>query len=557
MLLKNRLFHKIRYTCFLIGFIFFIPLLKGAPVDSLTAKTAAANFYTRNYNVKSPSASLVYTEKSPEGEAEYYIYNMYPDSGFVIISADDAAHPIIGYSSEGYYNPGIRPPEFVFWMQHYKKQIAYIRLHNISATPDIQNEWNAYKNNLPFKSSKSVAGSVAPLVNTLWAQAPYFNANCPITVVDGKDSNDVAGCIATAMGQIMKYWAYPPHGLGASSYNDSPYGTLAANYDTTHYDWSAMPLDVIKSNAPIAALMYDCGVSVNMLYTLDNSGSFMIRGDAPICSQTAFVNYFGYNPSSIQGLYMSGYSYNDWVSLLENELNNKRPFLYAGSGDQGSHAWVCDGYNTNGDFHMNWGWTGNQDGYYSLTAMNPAGIPLNEGQEALIGIEPAPAVADFSANPVIVWAGDTVRFTDNSFGPVPITAWQWSFSGASNTSSVLQNPMAIYSTPGTYNVSETVTSSQGSGTSTHQNYIIVLNNNTVNVYPTLNNGTFTVQLHDASLATSNIEFSLYNIVGQKVYTTTLTQYITPLTVSVPHGMYFFRAFDASGKPVSTGKLMMK
>lgn len=544
------MYHNIKYAC-LIGCFLLAAFTRAAPVDSATAKTAAANFYAQRFGIKSPKLSLAYMEMSAEGQPEYYIYTISP-KGFVIIAADDAAHPIIGYSSESYYSPAHLSPNFTFWMKRYKTQIAGIRQHNLKATSDIADEWNACKNNAPLKRAVKSGNSINPLLTTVWAQAPYFNSTCP--------GGCVAGCVATAMGQIMKYWAYPPHGVGSSSYTDAPYGMLSANYDTTHYYWSEMPARVVQKNAPVATLMYDCGISVNMNYIDSSSSSYMIVSDNPpsgISAESAFVNYFGYNGSTIQGLYMSDYSGSEWISLLENELNNKRPFQYAGSGDQGGHSWVCDGYDANNYFHMNWGWAGYEDGYFNLSSLNPDNVPLSEDEEALIGIQPAPAVADFNGSPLIVWAGDTVHFTDNSFGTSAIKTWQWSFQGATTSGSTEQNPIAIYPTPGSYFVSETVTSGQGTGTSAKLHYVLVLQNNTVNVYPTLSDGTFTAQLHDGSLAGSNIRFSLYSILGQKVYTTVLTQYRTSITVNVPHGIYIFRAFDASGKPVSTGKMMIQ
>jgi PKD repeat protein len=367
----------------------------------------------------------------------------------------------------------------------------------------------------------------------------------------------VAGCVATAMGQIMKYWNYPPHGIGSSSYMDSPFGTLYADFDSTQYDWSQMPLNVTRTNSSVATLMYDCGVGVQMAYSDTSSGSYIITGDDPVCAQSAFVQYFGYSGASIQGLYRQNYSDNDWTTLLEDELNNKRPFLYAGSGNQGSHAWVCDGYDATGYFHMNWGWAGYEDGYFSLDALNPDNIPLNSDEEALIGIGPSPAVADFNGNNLVIRAGDSVKFIDNSMGYVPLTSWNWSFNGTEAIYSTAQNPVVIYNEIGTFNVSETVTGSEGSNTLTRNSYITVLENNPVNVYPTLNDGTFTIQLHDPSLATSNLEFALYDMLGRKIYATALVQYSTQITLNVPHGMYFFRAFDISGKSVSTGKLAIK
>lgn len=557
MMRRGFLYNIIRFAGLFTGCLFLINSIKAAPIDSVVAKIVATNFYTQTYSIKNPIAKLVYTEQSAGGEPEYYIYAMWPnvaksgphEQGFVIVSGDDAAHPIIGYSPEGYYNLVHTPSNFVFWMQHYKKQIASIRQLKLKASADIKNEWTAYKNNLPLTNVKKAAGAVLPLITTVWDQSPYYNSYCP--------DQCVAGCVATAMGQIMKYWTYPPHGIGTSEYTDNPYGTLSAIYDTTHYNWAAMPARVTRNNPSVATLMYDCGVSVNMEYTAYNSGSFMINADDPTSAESAFVKYFGYNGSTIQGLYMDNYSGSEWIALLENELNNKRPLQYAGSGDSGAHSWVCDGYNASNYFHMNWGWSGYYDGYYSLSALNPDVYAFNSGEEALIGIQPAPAIADFSANPIVVRAGDTVHFTDNSFAPTPLTAWQWTFPGAINTSSSIQNPTAVYGSPGSYTVSETVTSSEGSGTTTQQDYIIVLANNTVNVYPTLSNGTFNIQLHDASLEGSNIEFSVYNAIGQKIYTTTLVHYITTVSITVPGGIYFFRAFDSSGKPVDAGKLFIQ
>jgi hypothetical protein len=539
-----------------VGFICFITNTNGAPVDSITAKTVAANFYAQKYNVTGLNLTLAYSEWSSQNEAEYYIYNISPGKGFVIVSADDAAHPVIGYSNEGCFphsqftihNSQLISPEFVFWMQHYKKQIEYIRLHSLQASPEIQDEWNSYKNNLALKSPKKVMQNVSPLLQTEWAQSPYFNAYCP--------DNCVAGCVATAMGQVMKYWAYPPHGMGMHTYTDGGFGNLTANFDTTHYNWAAMPDIVSSSNPSVAILMYDCGVGVDMRYTSNSSGSFVITGDSAVCAQTAFVQYFGYYGASIQGLYQINYSGEDWLNLLENELTNNRPLLYVGEGNQGGHAWVCDGDEAGGNFHMNWGWAGYEDGYYTLNSLNPDNIPLDSDEEALIGIEPAVAIADFKANPLFVWAGDTVTFFDNSFGPVPIISWQWTLPGSSAPGSTSQNPEVIYNTPGIYNVTETVTTSEGTNALTRFNYITVLQNNEVNVYPTLNNGSFTVQLHDAALAGSNLTFCLYDIAGRKIFTTTLTQYITPLTVVVRKGVYMFRAYDASEKPVATGKVVI-
>ncbi len=559
MVFGSPLLFGTRYVI-MLAFTVCSSLIYGGPVSPVVAERVAINGYSHIFAVKPGEIKLTYTEYSDRGAAEYYVFNIAEHNsiqndkryGFIIISAEDAVEPIIGYSDEGRFILPIHSPEFAYWMLRYKRQIDFFRKYKISASPEISEEWSEYKNNvLNFRYIHRATGNLNPLVKTVWSQSPTpFNSFCP--------GGCPAGCVATAMAQIMKYWQYPPHGIDSNSYSWSPYGKLNAYFDTTRYDWSAMPLWVNNKNNSIATLLYQCGVSVDMQYTQSSSGSYMINADNPISAQSAFVKYFGYNGSAIQGLYRSNYSTSEWINLLKTELNAGRPVEYAGAGKDGGHSWVCDGYDSIDYFHMNWGWGGSYDGYYNLNNLTPDGIPLDSNEELLIGIEPAPAEACFTGAPLIIRAGDTVKFTDNSFGPPasPVNSWQWSCPGAQTDYSTLQNPAIIYNTPGTFNVSETVATVEGSNTLTLYNYITVLANNTVNVYPSLNNGSFTIQLANGSLVSSNLNFSLYNLLGQKIFTTILVQYRTFVTLNLEHGMYIFRAYDSSGKAGSTGKLMI-
>jgi len=224
-------------------------------------------------------------------------------------------------------------------------------------------------------------------MTTTWSQSPYYNALCP--------GGSVSGCVATAMAQIMKYWNYPAQGSGFHSYNHPNYGTLSANFGGTTYQWSSMPNSVNSSNNAVATLMYHCGVSVDMNYSPNLSGAYVVSSASPVqhCSEYAFKTYFGYE-SSLQGVERRHYSTSQWVQLLKAELNASRPVLYAGFGTGGGHAFVCDGFN--GDyFHMNWGWGGLYDGYFLVDALNPDGTGTgggtggyNSGQQAVIGVKP-------------------------------------------------------------------------------------------------------------------------------------------------------------------------
>ena len=381
--------------------------IQAKPVTPNMAKNLAISFYKQHSDKIPGTVTLAYTEKSATGEAVYYVFNINTNDGFVIVAAEDAARPVLGYSTEKQYVIPLEHTAIAHWMKKRSKEILSIRAANIQATQEIIQEW---KGNFSLNQANKLSGnantastmSVAPLVKSTLNQSPYYNASCP-----GTGSNQaITGCVATAMAQIMRYWSYPAKGTGSSSYCDctssgftTQYGTLSANYGATTYSWSAMPLadaSVTSSSCgPIATLMSHCGISVQMNYSPDDSGSWMITGDdATACAQISYVKYFGYNSATIQGLYKSNYSDAAWTTLLQNEHNNGRPVQYVGDdASQGGHSWVCDGYDASNNFHMNWGWAGYDNGYFPLTNLTTdGGFNPIENQEALIGIQPPSSV---------------------------------------------------------------------------------------------------------------------------------------------------------------------
>lgn len=439
------------------------------------ARKVAVNYYTHSFNKAVSTANVIYTGYTSKEEVAYYIFNINDGNGFIIVSAEDAAEPILGGSDKGYYDWNNMPSNVAFWMQHYIKQISAIRRLGLSATADIASQWQENLTGTYLQSNrKMVVTSVNPLLTTTWDQTQYYDALCP--------GGSITGCVATAMSQIMKYWSYPPHGIGTSYYTEETpydnenYGVLSANYRITDYDWSAMPAKVTSNNPAVASIMYQSGVSVDMDYSPSISGSFVTTIDNPVCAQTSLITYFGYDPNTIQGLEQSNYSVSAWSALLENELNNNRVILYAGTGIQGGHAWVLDGYNNSGLFHMNWGWSGGYDNYYNLDNLNPGGTPLDSDEEAVIGIEPPSTFPSFTAYPLSGCKGMSVTFTDHSmyYGNDSITTWQWTFPGGNPATSTKRNPTVTYSKEGAYNVTETAKSSSGSNTVTVNGYITVL-----------------------------------------------------------------------------------
>ena len=400
-------------------------------VDEETAKTVANTFWNQNVlkgnNLKSGNT---YTNITSLTEfTNIYIFNN--NSGFVIVSADDAAKPILGYSQQATFDPENIPANAKNWILGYCNEIQYAIDNNIEAGEETREAWNNLRNGIGLapKSSRSVS----QMLTTTWNQAPYYNNLCPYD--EENDERSVTGCVATAMAQIMKYWNWPARGTGSHSYtsDDHPeYGTMSANFGNTTYDWNNMPNALSSSSTStqinaVATLMYHCGVAVEMMYSATGSGAYSISYDGyyEYCTENALKNYFGYK-SSLYGLYRSYryldeygdtltwemYSYDEWVSMLKEELNVARPILYTGAGPDGGHAFVFDGYDNNNLFHVNWGWGSWQDGYFSIDALEPAAGGIGGGsyqfnidQTALFGVEPdyscpsvSPQTLSFNAN---------------------------------------------------------------------------------------------------------------------------------------------------------------
>ncbi len=350
-------------------------------ITSDVAQAVATNFFKQNSDMQVSSASLAYTATSLSGDAVYFVFNMNENKGFVIVTADDAMYPVIGYSKQGPYvvtDPG---SNVGFWMEHRKNEIIIGRTNGIKASEEISALWSAYLMNTTI--APRVASTVSPMLQTLWNQTSPYDALCP--------GGTPTGCVATAMAQIMRFWKYPAKGIGSSSYNCPNYGTLSANYGNTTYNWNNMPTgNITASNNDVASLMYQCGVSVQMLYAPGGSGACTTKYDNDtVCAQISYAKYFGYNQFSIAGLQKSSMPDQSWIIYIETDLNAGHPVEYGGyDPTNGGHDWVCDGYDANNNFHMNWGWGGLDDGYYAVTSLNPGSDNFSLNQEAIIGIKP-------------------------------------------------------------------------------------------------------------------------------------------------------------------------
>lgn len=348
-------------------------------VSPETARKVARTFLNNN---GAKSAQLIDLSKAA-GFANLYIFN--GEEGFVVMAADDCVKPILGYSLTGKFVAEGMPENVRGWLQGYDDEIQYAIESKMEAAAENAKMWK----DLAEGNAKAGRATVVvnALVQTKWNQGNPYNLLCP--------SSSVTGCVATAMAQVMKYWGYPEHGIGSHSYTHSTYGELSADFSSTYYDWTNMTNTYGSSSSDVqklavATLMYHCGVSVDMNYSLGSSGAVT----AYVADALKF--YFNYS-SEIQHLSRSDYSESDWIDMLKEDLNLNRPIQYHGSGSDGGHSFVCDGYNSDDYFHFNWGWSGNCDAYYSINNLNPGpggtgsgayGI-YNNSQGAIFGVHPS------------------------------------------------------------------------------------------------------------------------------------------------------------------------
>ena len=355
-------------------------------VDEALANKTAQAFASTHLNYKSKELTLVSTEG-------IYVYNI-GSQGFVIISGNTVLPPVLAWSDQGAF-PDLEeaPDNYVSWIRHYDEMIDFAVANNIAPEPKIQCLWEEAAQGI-FGTRN--AQTVDPLVSTRWNQDCYYNEYCPATSGGwwwgGPCGHCYAGCVATAMAQVMKYWNYPETGFGSHSYVHSEYGEQSANFAATTYHWDQMPNDVWNSNDAVATLLYHCGVSVNMNYS--GSGSGAQSADVEV----AMRSYFGYCGAKYRQ--KTNYQEDAWIAMLKAELDQSHPIYYSGANGESGHAFVCDGYDSNDLMHFNFGWSGSGDGFYSTYDVNG----FNQGQAVVTNIFPVSIQAD--ANGIIYVSED-------------------------------------------------------------------------------------------------------------------------------------------------------
>lgn len=362
------------------------------PVSPSAAREAAAAFLqgkgitldeavSTSLGAKGQSAD---NQQPIEGKP-YYVFNTSDLQGFVVVSGDDCVgeNLVLGYTERGCFDAEEVPANLQWWLDQISSQITQLSLCGAKA------------------SKVTLHDDVPYLMTTLWNQGenilnpknPY-NACCPET--DGQLC--LTGCMATALSQVLYYHRWPQDPIqGNLPAYEMLDGSIMEELPATAFDWDKMVDDYTQpttdeQQAAVAKLMRYCGQLVQMNYTPQLSSGIAYDLDM-------LVKQFGYAPG-VYAASAENYSVSAWDNLLYNELKEGRPIVYNGKSTGGGHAFVIDGYKVqdgSGYFHVNWGWSGDGDGYFKISLLNPymsgaGGSTTSDGynqrQGAIIGLQP-------------------------------------------------------------------------------------------------------------------------------------------------------------------------
>ena len=384
--------YTLSFLCLLTGVISAM----AGPIGRSKAEALAKDFINKRCSTAA-SLKCMPARKGAKAQAtdseKLYVFNVGTDEGFVVVAGDDNAIPVLGYAVTGTFNPEDIPENMAQWLH----------LNELYVDRCAQGGTDS-----PAHAPQQGTVVVAPLLGEInWGQDYPFNEQCP-TYTSGSTTNHYyVGCVATAATQIMKYYNYPQRGTGSKSYTWN--GTeMSADFGNTVYDWNNMMPFYPETGATAAqidaaaTLASHFGIAVEMDYETAGSGALsqLVPG--------ALRDFFGYDGATVMRK-RNYYSSIEWLDIIKGELDAGRPVYYGASSDSGAggHAFVCDGYDSEGYVHINWGWYGRSNGFFLINHLNPSDFGEGGGtggynldQEIITGIQPETGVDNGFCRPL-------------------------------------------------------------------------------------------------------------------------------------------------------------
>lgn len=301
-----------------------------------------------------PESEVMSRARGEQAFCPYYVYNADNNRGFVIIAGDDRAPKVIGYSNTGSFSFTNIPPQLSAILQGYSE-----RLENLSYTTT-HPSWNA-----PARSDDDEAEGAGVLLTTAnWGQGTPYNTLTP--EIDG--SHCPTGCVATAIAIVMKYHNWPDQGRSWDLIQD-PYGEksdacLVQHFSDYKFDYSDLPDSNLENLSPeqvnkLSTIMLAAGQAVRSIYGVEETSAY----PQVLCHE--LHEKFAFSPEC-EFLLKSEYSDQEWMAIIKDQLDNNCPIIYSGYGATGGHTFVCDGYDDQNHIHINWGWDGYDNGYFTV-----------------------------------------------------------------------------------------------------------------------------------------------------------------------------------------------
>ena len=390
-----------------------------------------------------------YTVKSIDKvNACYYLINLAPQ-GWVILSADDVATPVLGYSFSGSLEEENFPANMRYLMSIFEEKIKEVIL--------TENTQHPYWMHPSTSVTRAGDNKIEPLIQVNWNQVAPYNRYCP-------RQEAVVGCVAVAMGQAMSVQRYPSRPKGSVSYAHATYGALNINFDNERaYNWDNIMNPQTDSYDELARFLYHAGMSVRMDYGKDGSG--IPSNEVSRISQ-AFVNHFSY-PEGVTYYWLDRYD-GDWKQLILNELHAGRAVVYNAldSKAYAGHSFNIDGYDGNSLFHVNWGWGGYGNGNFSLSYLRDASMNMNydTGHVMVIGIgSPDQMFRSISLSSNRIEEGLTAGAVVGSLainGESPLPGYEFSVHGVYNSSTQTYAPVPFTIEGGLLKTTESLTQRQ-------------------------------------------------------------------------------------------------
>lgn len=311
-------------------------------------KAHALSIATKYINNPKLSNDTPKTRSSQANEQPaYYIFTNPNDKKFVIISGESKLNELVGYGDKMTENPNDQPPYFKLFLKEYERVVKEVRSKAPTTTPQ-----------------RPIKRKVEPLLTCKWSQYDPFNKYTPLS----NGQHTPTGCVATATAQVMFYNKWPknrPQDYIASTGDDAK---KSATYWWDEMKNTTNDMRTEHSRQAVGVLMSDIGKAVNMRYYYKGSDSNLQYA----CN--ALRDKFDYTVRYLDKNFLPA---NDFLNEVMQEISDGYPVLVVG----GPHAFVYDGYDEQGLIHTNWGWGGENDGYFdiNIVTLNVSGFALNSG----------------------------------------------------------------------------------------------------------------------------------------------------------------------------------